>query len=225
MLDLHLSYQQSYCLLRCHLYQRFYGRIHVTMRMAVTSHKTKPWCQESKGPNISVSARLLEFQVPLLWNSVIIDLKGNIKWDLTRQMFQVPCTFSKSFSIREPGKYLSWNILLLWNLASVEAAMQKSVEFREGRKLLNCQHQNLGFVALWDHITYGNIYLGPISIFDKMSYCNTVKLVYNDHLMGYFSAFWSSSRWPRATYMSSRRQKLLARVNWYLQSSLKHITE
>ena len=29
--------------------------------------------------------------------------------------------------------------------------------------------------------------------------CNTVKPVYNDHLMGYFSAFWSSSRWPRAT--------------------------
>ena len=25
---------------------------------------------------------------------------------------------------------------------------------------------------------------------------NTVKPVYNDHLMGYFSAFWSSSRWP-----------------------------
>ena len=29
--------------------------------------------------------------------------------------------------------------------------------------------------------------------------CDTVKPVYNDHLMGYFSAFWSSSRWPRAT--------------------------
>ena len=28
---------------------------------------------------------------------------------------------------------------------------------------------------------------------------NTVKPVYNDHVMGYFSAFWSSSRWPRAT--------------------------
>ena len=27
----------------------------------------------------------------------------------------------------------------------------------------------------------------------------TVKPVYNDHPMGYFSAFWSSSRWPRAT--------------------------
>ena len=25
----------------------------------------------------------------------------------------------------------------------------------------------------------------------------TVKPVYNDHLMGYFSGFWSSSRWPR----------------------------
>ena len=44
-----------------------------------------------------------------------------------------------------------------------------------------------------------------------------MKPVYNDHLMGYFSAFSSSSR--------SRRQKLLARVYWYLQSSLKHITE
>ena len=41
------------------------------------------------------------------------------------------------------------------------------------------------------------------------------------HLTRFFSAFWSSSRWP----MSSRRQKLLARVHWYPQSSLKHITE
>ena len=30
-------------------------------------------------------------------------------------------------------------------------------------------------------------------------YIYTVKPVYNDHLMGYFSAFWSSSRWPLAT--------------------------
>ena len=28
---------------------------------------------------------------------------------------------------------------------------------------------------------------------------HTVKPVYNDHLMGYLSAFWSSSRWPRPT--------------------------
>ena len=28
---------------------------------------------------------------------------------------------------------------------------------------------------------------------------DTVKPVYNDHLSWYFSAFWSSSRWPRAT--------------------------
>ena len=53
---------------------------------------------------------------------------------------------------------------------------------------------------------------------DLHLYIYTVKPVYNDHLMGYFSAFWTSSRWPRAT-------KLLARVNWYLQSSLKYITE
>ena len=28
---------------------------------------------------------------------------------------------------------------------------------------------------------------------------NTVKAFYNDHPMGYVSAFWSSSRWPLAT--------------------------
>ena len=56
-------------------------------------------------------------------------------------------------------------------------------------------------------------------------FAGTVKPVYNDHIMGYFSAFWSSFRGPLATQMSSRRQKLLARVNWYPPSSLKHITE
>ena len=30
-------------------------------------------------------------------------------------------------------------------------------------------------------------------------YIYTLKPVYNDHLMGYFSTFWSTSRWPRAT--------------------------
>ena len=57
------------------------------------------------------------------------------------------------------------------------------------------------------------------------SLLHTVKPGYNDHLMVYFTAFWSSSRWPRATLMSSRKQKLLTRVNWYIQTSLKHITE
>ena len=46
----------------------------------------------------------------------------------------------------------------------------------------------------------------------------TVKPVYNDHLMGYFSAFWSSSRWQRATSMSSRRQKLLTLLRTVLMA-------
>ena len=52
------------------------------------------------------------------------------------------------------------------------------------------------------------------------TYTNTMKLVYNDHLMGYFSVFWSSQppRWAPEGI-------LLAIVNWYLQSSLKHITK
>ena len=32
---------------------------------------------------------------------------------------------------------------------------------------------------------------------------HTVKPVYNDHLMVYFSAFWSSSRWPLAWYVAA----------------------
>ena len=41
--------------------------------------------------------------------------------------------------------------------------------------------------------------LVPCGIYDANATACTVKPVYNDHLMGYFSAFWSSSRWPRAT--------------------------
>ena len=37
------------------------------------------------------------------------------------------------------------------------------------------------------------VYLVTVYILTK------VKPVYNDHLMGYFSAIWSSSRWPKAT--------------------------
>ena len=39
------------------------------------------------------------------------------------------------------------------------------------------------------------------SLYPKMNTqkAGTVKPVYNDHIMGYFSAFWISSRWPRAT--------------------------
>ena len=37
-----------------------------------------------------------------------------------------------------------------------------------------------------------------ITFFFKVS-ADTVIPVYNDQLMGYFSAFWGSSRWPTAT--------------------------
>ena len=38
-----------------------------------------------------------------------------------------------------------------------------------------------------------------LNIIDIYRVRYTVKPVYNDHLMEYFSAFWSSSRWPMAT--------------------------
>ena len=95
---------------------------------------------------------------------------------------------------------------------------------------------SLAFVRRIHRWPVNSLHKGPVTRkmfpFDDVIMCSgensytcTVKPVYNDHLMWYFSAFWSSSRWPGATYMSSRWQKLLSRVNWYLQSSLKHITD
>ena len=54
-----------------------------------------------------------------------------------------------------------------------------------------------------DHTTdinYSFVYkTGYLHIDPYWKHDDTVKPVYNDHLMGYFSAFWNSSRWPRAT--------------------------
>ena len=44
----------------------------------------------------------------------------------------------------------------------------------------------------------GLIHILSMCDFDQRN-VYTVKPVYNDHLVGYFFAFWSSSRWPRAT--------------------------
>ena len=41
--------------------------------------------------------------------------------------------------------------------------------------------------------------LAPNIVGNTNKKVNTVKPVYNDHRMGHFSAFWSSSRWPTAT--------------------------
>ena len=48
---------------------------------------------------------------------------------------------------------------------------------------------------------------------------HTVKPVYNDHLMGYFSASWSSSRWPRATeivYTSKLVPSVIIKTHYWI---------
>ena len=58
------------------------------------------------------------------------------------------------------------------------------------------------FASNGESPAYAAIQLGKWIIITSEAYrqvSNTVKPVYNDHLIGYFSAFWSSSRWPRAT--------------------------
>ena len=53
------------------------------------------------------------------------------------------------------------------------------------------------FLLLIRHWTVPLPIFPSIKIWDR--HHDTTKPVYNDHLMGYLSAFWSSSRWPRAT--------------------------
>ena len=53
---------------------------------------------------------------------------------------------------------------------------------------------------------------------------STVKPVHNDHLMGYFSAFWSSSR-AKGHLDELQKAEIVSKINWFLQPSLKHITD
>ena len=70
-------------------------------------------------------------------------------------------------------------------------------------KFKNSDTQNEGLTSTLFMAYISETYLGlkpghPVpDIAPRYGY--TVKPVYNDHLIGYFSAFWSSARWPRAT--------------------------
>ena len=49
------------------------------------------------------------------------------------------------------------------------------------------------YIAALDNIEMIIMWLSVITVIAS----GTVKPVYNDHLVGYFSAFWSSSRWAK----------------------------
>ena len=81
----------------------------------------------------------------------------------------------------------------VWTLASITAIYQRRATGFTGRcSTMLASEMVEGLTCKRDA---GNTATGNSS----NVFYNTVKPVYNDHLMGYFSAFWSSSRWPRAT--------------------------
>ena len=68
-----------------------------------------------------------------------------------------------------------------------ESTGDRWIPLRKGRQCVtSINHVDFLFLGV-AYLIWGNKW-----------YC-TVKHVYNDHLMGYFSAFWSPSRWPVAT--------------------------
>ena len=85
-------------------------------------------------------------------------------------------------------------------------------------------HWSLLFVF---HGGFCSLYFGSCSLLITNHYPitrhYTRKPVYNDHLMEYFSAFWSYVAKEHLDEL--QKAEIVSRVNWYLQSSLKHITE
>ena len=120
----------------------------------------------------------------------------------TKRTDVLPQTLAKSRS-REIGCYDD-HIALLWNLTGISAALLPrflsnyraigKVKTRTSRLRDFARSCGKTSVRL---VTRGSVGAVPLFVVEIQS--STVKPVYNDHLMGYFSAFWSSSRWSRAT--------------------------
>ena len=70
----------------------------------------------------------------------------------------------------------------------------KMFRVRNLDKMFHIQH-TLNLITCCESGNHVSSVTGNLS----STYHGTVKPVYNDHLMGYFSAFWSSFRWPLAT--------------------------
>ena len=87
-----------------------------------------------------------------------------------------------------------WNLVRLKGLTIIRKmiAMENIIIVSKHRsaRFLQCS-----LYRAWCLITRAAM----LFICDPNNHFNTVKPVYNDHLMGYFSAFWRTPRWSRAT--------------------------
>ena len=103
--------------------------------------------------------------------------------------------------------WLSLRCLVSWinHLPSVCWPTFRKINFNQR---LGCNFNIMGntfhlFISIFAHVfIYVSLSHGMMVtcfICFIFTFLITVNPVYNDHLLGYFSAFWSSSRWPRAT--------------------------
>ena len=80
-------------------------------------------------------------------------------------------------------------ILLLWRMLSSQSH----------RKMVLLVALSYCSLRLFSNGSMGRAHVSAGRVITYRNAIHTVKPVYNDHLMGYFSAFWRSSRWPLAT--------------------------
>ena len=106
--------------------------------------------------------------------------------------------FTQSFDVEQiAGLKTSWHGKFFFNMgnhSSHKGPVMLSFEIYLMLAVTNCWTNGRVVGDLRRHstdVTSSEWLIAAIS--------STVKPVYNDHLMGYFSAFWSSSRWPLAT--------------------------
>ena len=131
-------------------------------------------------------------------------------WHLSRARYPVVESVGEIYFVNEAcfyydqGHKILWSVKTLYLVYYVTALSRACTHISRRRNIVH--HM---FTWIFCYVIYKTVYPPTYTrhiLIQHYIWCNdemfriyTVKPVYNDHLMGYFSAFWSSSRWPKAT--------------------------
>ena len=125
--------------------------------------------------------------------------------------------FESTTSVRLRTLWASYGCLSWVILRKVTARYREFTVYSTAQGL--CTRFALCFVVIWSWLDLPiflsvSLELRQWSDFtnaSKATMNDTVKPVYNDHRMGYFSAFWSSSRWPKGHLDELQKAKIISK--------------
>ena len=162
---------------------------------------------KNMGKMASTKQQLKELKTQTICICIYIGMYCNILWTPFTDMVQVK---SQHGQVIKPIMMCRMTYLSTQNLNGCTIKVwewMSNFAPHVTRCMINypCWDLNQYVLVIWDldlqvrrsdwNRTMGYHYDSPRGLLTPF----TVKPVYNDHLMGYFSAFWSTFRWPRAT--------------------------